>query len=219
MKNLLFLFGLTVAGVAQEPKTLIIPYVNPAKGMPTSIDAKTKGILQKSLDAYSKLTSVEVVVRGDDVVRVRRQGKAMSESRAGYSWVFDGSTLSIKNGTGTSSMPAKQRQVPELLLPKDIYLDPLTRCFAYQLNPIKELIVKKQKATLNGVVQIGGQRCYVVHLSDGDRLLSLAIRPDGLLASVGSRVGPIGGQIRSERRFSYVSINKPLAKSSFRLGG
>jgi len=217
MRTTLFLLAFASVSLAQKPQTLIVPYVNPAKGMPTTIDAKTKAVLQRSVNAYAKLKSVEVVVTGDETVRVRKQDKAMSETRQGTAWAFDSKTLTARIGTEFVKISAKQRQVPDKLLRYNIYLDPLTRCFAYGLNPVKDILVKKQRAKLRGSVILQGVRCSVVELIEGDRLLSLAVRPDGLLAGLGSTVGPVGARIRADRRFAYVSINKPLPMSSFRL--
>lgn len=193
------------------------------RGLPTYADAQAKRIVDGTLRAYSRLTSVAYTVideAGSTTVWV--SGKAVRQKSAAGEWAWRNGILTVVQHrqktirTGKANWRTVDGTVGKLAQRVDPILSRLER----KENPVLEMLGADMKGRSIGTLKFGRVTCDVVEFKAPGLRLTLTIRRDNRLLHAASTENLDGtGRVmgRSERRYTYSSWNVPLGATTFSL--
>ncbi len=196
-------------------------YDVPPERAPKYQDAAARTAVEACLRAYSRLRDASIVI--DDGSAQTEMwlsaGKVRQRSAAG-DWAWDGKTLSVVQKTDRTFRqgPAKLRAVDLAVGKCGMPMDPLLRKLVRKENPITAMLDGDLTGHTVGQIGSGALRCDVIEFRSSGIRMTLTIRRDNglLLASASENLDRRGKVVsRSERRFDYRSIGKPIAASTF----
>lgn len=198
-------------------------YDVPPERAPKYADAPARAAVEACLRAYSRLRDVSIVV--DDGTAITEMwlsaGKARQRTAVGE-WAWDGKTLRIiqKADRMFRQGAAKLRTVDLAVGKCGMAIDSLLRKLVRKENPITAMLDGDLTGRTVGQIGSGSVRCDIVEFRSPGFRMTLTIRRDNglLLASASENLDRRGKVVsRSERRFDYRSIGKPIPASTFTL--
>lgn len=198
-------------------KTLPTPAVKPQ--FQTSGAAALAATCQR---AYDGLRSVSMKIEGSEASSVLWQSGEARQTGSGVTWGYDGATLSILDS-------AKRRlyrgHVVRSLIPDYLSLfgvreEPILLQLMAKENPMVVLYSRGQTGRLAGSMTLGGVTVQILELASHGLRTLIEIRTDNhLIAGLRTENLSSSGAVvsRSEKDFSYESVNKHLPASTFQV--
>ncbi|HTQ11086.1 MAG TPA: hypothetical protein VMI31_13550 [Fimbriimonadaceae bacterium] len=184
-------------------------------------DPKTRILVDQSLRAYERLTSIAYSVTGTDGASDNwMDGGAFCEKGPRAEWSYRNGVLAIRDKAlgrtyrGRCSRSDLLNYLKLLHAPADPVLTSLLR----NRNPLRGWILPGMRLTGRGSVSVGGVTSDAIEMRSAELDLSVLIRSDNhLVSSVSSRITDPSGQVvsQTEHDFHYWTVNRPIRSSSF----
>lgn len=184
-------------------------------------DATARKVIDQSLRAYSRLTSLAFSVSGSTGASQDWMSKgAFREKQSGTDWAYRAGALTIQiaRGKRTYRGRCKPSEVLSYLKVLRCPMDTVLQAFLLHRNPISGWFVPGMTISSHGTVKLHGISADAVELRSRLVEVSLLIRRDNhLVASVASKTKGENGRVISEshRDFSYSLVNSPPPASTF----
>lgn len=198
-------------------------YDVPPERAPKYADAAARTAVEACLRAYSRLRDASIVVDdGAAITEIWLSGGRARQRTAVGEWAWDGKTLRLiqKADRMFRQGAAKLRAVDLAVGKCGMPMDPLLRKLVRKENPITGMLDGDLTGHTVGQIGSGSVRCDVVEFRSSGIRMTLTIRRDNglLLASASENLDRRGKVVsRSERRFDYRSIGKPIPETTFTL--
>lgn len=187
---------------------------------PKFANSSAKAVWKRAVSAYEKGYPLDYVVTGSrGTYRILLDKERMRQDGDKSSIAYVGKKILLKTSKGKRDSNSPRVALPKLASKVGIDLDPSVRVWAFDLNPMERLVGPGATARVNGALSVAGTRCDLVELSSPGLKINLVLRhSDGLPVRIFSEVRDQKGVVlsTSDRKFSYVSIRKPLPASRFK---
>ena len=188
---------------------------------PKFADARIRAVWKRAVASYDRGYPLDFVVTGSrGTFRVLLDKERMRQDGDAGSLAFSGKKVQIKTAKGISVLEKRKVDLPKVASKAGLELDPGVRTWAFDLNPMEHLVNPGATARLNGNLVSDGTKCDLVELVSPGLKMNLILRhADGLPLKIWSEVRDPNGVLvsSSERKFSYVSIRKPIPSKRFSL--
>lgn len=188
---------------------------------PHFADSRAKAVWTRAVSAYERGYPLDFVVTGSKgTFRILMEKERIRQDSDKGALLYEKNKISIKTSKGKKHTDGRKALVPKTASKHGLELDPGVRAWSFDLNPMERLISPATVARVNGSLVTGGAKCDLLELSSPGLKMNLILRhSDGLPIRIFSEVRDPGGHLisSSERKFSYVSIRKPIPESRFSL--
>ncbi len=183
--------------------------------LPTAADNPTRDLLAATFGAYGRLRHVAYrVLDGDQATNVWVSDGAARQVTARGEWMWKAGNLRLApKGTGAQTVKAKLADAETRVTQMGMAPEPMLKRFLRGQNPLHAMWKSDLKARIAGQVNVGQMQGTILELTaQGIRITAIIDRRTSLIQSLTTDSLDRAGKVvtSSERRFTYVSVGKPL---------
>jgi len=180
-------------------------------------------IVQKMIKAYGALQNGMIAVESDEGnSKLILSGRRLRQDGAHFTWAYDGSVLSMRNGRSGAFYRGKAIRVilSEYVAKAGGDVDPIIRSVLAHRVPYFELFPTGASVRVVGEAGGGEHRSHIVEVATPVLKVSLFVREDNhLLDSTDSETVDRPGRVqtRHEHHFTYTHLGSTTPLSEFHL--